>query len=97
MDLIHKSILSNDINTITKLLQIKENIDKQDNNGNTPLMYACSRCNINIVSLLLDHGANPSLKNNNGWNSYMITNYFHLQNENEIYVLILDLLTNNVN
>ena len=36
MDLIHKSILNDDIQTLTKLLQIPDNIDKRDNNGNTP-------------------------------------------------------------
>lgn len=97
MDLIHKSILSDDINTLTKLLKTKENINLRDNNGNTPLMYACTRGNIQIVSILLKNGANASLKNNNGWNAYMITDYFHLRNENEKYVTILNLLTNHVN
>lgn len=97
MDLIHKSILSDDINTLTKLLKTKENINLPDNNGNTPLMYACTRGNIQIVSILLENGANASLKNNNGWNAYMITDYFHLRNENEKYVTILNLLTNHVN
>jgi ankyrin repeat protein len=97
MDLIHKSILNDDIQTLTQLLQISDNIEKRDKNGNTPLMYACTRCNIKFVSLLLEHGANPSLKNNNGWNTYMICNYFHLRNENEKYVDVLDLLTKHVN
>ena len=97
MDLIHKSILNDDIQTLTKLLQIPDNIDKRDNNGNTPLMYACTRGNISLVSLLLEYGANPSLKNNNGWNAYMISNYYHLRNENEKYVNVLDLLTKHVN
>ena len=97
MDLIHKSIISDDINTLTKLLKTKENIDKRDDNGNTPLMYACTRGNITMVSLLLEKGANASLKNNNGWNSYMITDFFNLRNENEKYTTILNLLVKNVN
>ena len=42
------------------------NIDVLNNNGQTPLMLACKRCNIKVIKFLLKHGANKNLKDNNG-------------------------------
>ena len=98
MDLIHKLILRDDTHAIKNLLQQNNDIaNKLDDNGNTPLMYACIRANIDIVSLLLENGANASLKNNKGWNSYMVTEFYHLRNKNEKYIDVLNLLTDYVN
>ncbi|MGD8316623.1 MAG: ankyrin repeat domain-containing protein, partial [Myxococcales bacterium] len=41
-------------------------VDAQDSLGGTPLMYACSKNEAQIVQTLLQGGADPSLKDNLG-------------------------------
>ena len=43
--------------------QKRQEIDQADPNGNTLLMEACQEGNIDLVCLLLEHGADPSLQN----------------------------------
>uniref|UniRef100_U3EN09 Ankyrin repeat domain-containing protein 16 n=1 Tax=Callithrix jacchus TaxID=9483 RepID=U3EN09_CALJA len=38
----------------------------------TPLMMACTRKNLGVIQDLVEHGANPLLKNKDGWNSFHI-------------------------
>ncbi|XP_072858558.2 ankyrin repeat domain-containing protein 16 isoform X1 [Pogona vitticeps] len=38
----------------------------------TPLMMACTRKNVEIIRALVEHGADPRLKNKDGWNSFHI-------------------------
>ncbi|KAK2509658.1 hypothetical protein MC885_000556, partial [Smutsia gigantea] len=38
----------------------------------TPLMMACTRRNIEVIQDLVEHGANPLLKNKDGWNTFHI-------------------------
>ncbi|XP_051007398.1 ankyrin repeat domain-containing protein 16 isoform X2 [Acomys russatus] len=38
----------------------------------TPLMMACTRKNLEVIQDLVAHGANPLLKNKDGWNSFHI-------------------------
>lgn len=38
----------------------------------TPLMMACTRRNLEVIQELLCHGANPALRNKDGWNSFHI-------------------------
>ncbi|XP_030072664.1 ankyrin repeat domain-containing protein 16 isoform X2 [Microcaecilia unicolor] len=38
----------------------------------TPLMMACTRKNLELIKDLVEHGANPLLKNKDGWNSFHI-------------------------
>nr|XP_033813911.1 ankyrin repeat domain-containing protein 16 [Geotrypetes seraphini] len=38
----------------------------------TPLMMACTRKNLEVIKDLIEHGANPLLKNKDGWNSFHI-------------------------
>uniref|UniRef100_A0A8D0G805 Ankyrin repeat domain-containing protein 16 n=1 Tax=Sphenodon punctatus TaxID=8508 RepID=A0A8D0G805_SPHPU len=38
----------------------------------TPLMMACTRRNLEVIKDLIEHGANPLLKNKDGWNSFHI-------------------------
>ncbi|XP_055209146.1 ankyrin repeat domain-containing protein 16 isoform X3 [Gorilla gorilla gorilla] len=38
----------------------------------TPLMMACTRKNLGVIQELVEHGANPLLKNKDGWNSFHI-------------------------
>ncbi|WEK52918.1 MAG: ankyrin repeat domain-containing protein [Candidatus Cohnella colombiensis] len=48
------------------LLQFGANPNIQDNQGNTPLMYAASSGSMDLVSLLLSHGADTIFTNNDG-------------------------------
>ncbi|XP_069720767.1 ankyrin repeat domain-containing protein 16 [Phaenicophaeus curvirostris] len=36
----------------------------------TPLMMACTRQNLEVIKVLVEHGANPLLKNKDGWNCF---------------------------
>ncbi|XP_050569486.1 ankyrin repeat domain-containing protein 16 isoform X4 [Cygnus atratus] len=36
----------------------------------TPLMMACTRQNLEVIKDLVEHGANPLLKNKDGWNCF---------------------------
>lgn len=38
----------------------------------TPLMMACTRRDLGVIQDLVEHGANPLLKNKDGWNSFHI-------------------------
>lgn len=38
----------------------------------TPLMMACTRKNLEVIKALMEHGANPLLKNKDGWNCFHI-------------------------
>ncbi|XP_007655156.2 ankyrin repeat domain-containing protein 16 [Ornithorhynchus anatinus] len=38
----------------------------------TPLMMACTRKDLEVIRELVEHGANPLLKNKDGWNSFHI-------------------------
>ncbi|TFK07500.1 ras-related and estrogen-regulated growth inhibitor-like protein [Platysternon megacephalum] len=38
----------------------------------TPLMMACTRKNLEVIKDLIEHGANPLLKNKDGWNCFHI-------------------------
>ncbi|XP_063998835.1 ankyrin repeat domain-containing protein 16 isoform X2 [Pogoniulus pusillus] len=38
----------------------------------TPLMMACTRPNLEVIKALVEHGANPLLKNKDGWNCFHI-------------------------
>ncbi|NWX13431.1 ANR16 protein, partial [Aegotheles bennettii] len=38
----------------------------------TPLMMACTKQNLEVIRALVEHGANPLLKNKDGWNCFHI-------------------------
>uniref|UniRef100_A0A8C5TW51 Ankyrin repeat domain-containing protein 16 n=1 Tax=Malurus cyaneus samueli TaxID=2593467 RepID=A0A8C5TW51_9PASS len=38
----------------------------------TPLMMACTRKNLEVIQTLVEHGANPLLRNKDGWNCFHI-------------------------
>lgn len=52
---------------VENLLKIKNiNLDLQDSLGNSALYYACHQNHNDIIALLLEHGANPTVQNNHG-------------------------------
>lgn len=38
----------------------------------TPLMLACTKLQADVISILLNHGADPLFRNKDGWNSFHI-------------------------
>ena len=52
-------------------------------------MLACTKDNVEVISLLLKNGANPSLINKDGWNSFHIAARFVIHN----ILLLLNLKT----
>jgi ankyrin repeat protein len=52
-----------DFGTLNAMIDETQNVDQQDREGNTPLMYAVVNEKLDNVRLLLDQGANPNLAN----------------------------------
>ena len=48
------------------LLDFKADIDYQDKQGTTALMWACMRSNVAVAKLLLERGANKDLRDKDG-------------------------------
>ena len=51
---------------VGKLLDHKPNKNSQDENGQTPLMMACSRNHLEVVRLLCNNGADVNTQDNDG-------------------------------
>ena len=64
------AVISNNIDQVGEFIPIytsdPDNLDDQDDNGNTALLHAINNENTDIVELLLDNGADPTIQNNNG-------------------------------
>lgn len=70
------SIDQNNTAKVKELLQGKVEINKPDSYGFTPLIWAASNGNIEIIELLLSHGADPNFRNKDGGSAlwYSVTN-----------------------
>lgn len=62
MTAIHLAVRKNDLQEVTQLLAAGTDIETHDEAGQTPLMTAClsADASLEMVNLLLDHGANPN-------------------------------------
>jgi ankyrin repeat protein len=65
------SVIRNDIAAVKKLLRRGADIDEPDEVGNTPLMLATEGCQMEMIRLLIDEGADFSKKNRYGYNLLM--------------------------
>jgi ankyrin repeat protein len=59
------SIVKGDIETVKKLIELGADVNKKSN-GMTPAMYAAKFNKVEILKLLVEHGANVDLKSDNG-------------------------------
>jgi len=66
---LHSAAKAGDVDGIKSLLALEIFIDSRDDDkGETPLMVAAANDKLQAVKYLLEHGADPSLQANNGWN-----------------------------
>ena len=56
----------------TLLSQNGEDVNAKNSSGNTALHYAVATKDVEMVTLLLSHGAKTDIKNNKGWSPLMI-------------------------
>ena len=65
---LHSAAVDGDVTKIESLLSLGFFIDSRSGLGGTPLMLTAVHDKLQAVEYLLGKGADPSLKNNNGWN-----------------------------
>lgn len=58
------------------IIMMGVDVNTRDRNGWTPLMFAIQTTNDDLVMLLLEHGANPTLKTNKGDNAIDLAKKF---------------------
>ena len=63
----HKCAETNNLSGLKHFLAVGHEIDAKDRWGNTCLVLACERGYTGFVDVLLEHGADPSVRNNKGW------------------------------
>ena len=67
-------------NDIIILLELGANVDYQNEDGQTALIFASQNAHYQIVELLLKENADPNLQNQEGWNALMFASqYGHYQ------------------
>ena len=59
------------------LLKLGADVNRQDKNGRTPLMIACSTGRTRAMQRLLDNYANPDLIDRFGWSALMFAVYYN--------------------
>ncbi|XP_010291265.1 PREDICTED: ankyrin repeat domain-containing protein 16 [Phaethon lepturus] len=57
---------------VSYLLERDASVDCLKKADWTPLMMACTRQSVEVIKALVEHGANPLLKNKDGWNCFHI-------------------------
>ncbi len=84
LTLLSKAAEDNDVLAAKKLLGLwnaKPNA-AMIRNGMTPLMIACFNGNIEMARLLIEYGANPYIKNNEGHDSFYFAERYYQMNSN---------------
>lgn len=74
-DDIFEAVKSKNITKVVEIIEespFKSAIRKQDNDGNTPLMYAAAIGDLNMVKCLVEHGAKVNVGNKNGQTPIML-------------------------
>lgn len=63
-------VQSENIDLVKKLLSIKNDVNKVDSKWHTPLHHAAARANLDMVSSLLENGADKKARRIDGLNGY---------------------------
>lgn len=58
---LHNAVLQNSEKDVAHYLSRNEKVNAYDEDGYTPIMYAADICNPEVITLLMDNGANPNL------------------------------------
>ena len=66
---LHAAVSAKKNEIVKELLKNGVNVNCKDNNGNSPLLHA-SHLSVDIIELLLEYGADPTLKNKFGSCAY---------------------------
>ena len=83
------SHLDSSINCTQLLIDAGANLNTEEpNEGKTPLMMACKRGYLEMVSNLLNHGAMPDLKDQKGRSALMYAIDTQAQNEDVVEQLL---------
>lgn len=79
-----KAVIQGDVVTVKRLISLGEDID-QKSLGMTPAMFAARYNKVEILSVLIAHGADLTLKSNQG---FSVKKYAELSNAAEALALI---------
>lgn len=79
-------IKKQDLGTVEKLLQNGENVNAQNEQGNTPLHYAVALNNADIAELLLSYGADMNIENAKGWSPLKIAQKKDVQQVTDVLI-----------
>lgn len=79
-----KAIVKGDFDTVKKLIELGEDID-QKSLGMTPVMFAARYNKFEILELLIDKGADLTIKCNKGWS---VQKYAKLSNAKEAIAIL---------
>ncbi|NXG56626.1 ANR16 protein, partial [Hemiprocne comata] len=69
---LHEAASMGHLGCVSYLLERGASVDCLKKADWTPLMMACTRQNLEVIKALVEHGANPLLKNKDGWNCFHI-------------------------
>jgi ankyrin repeat protein len=69
------------LNLLKLLIIYKANVNAQTNSGSTPLMISLIDPKIDVVNLLLEAGADPNIKDNDGNNALMTFEKYNKNNK----------------
>ncbi|XP_030295161.1 ankyrin repeat domain-containing protein 16 [Sparus aurata] len=69
---LHEAASMSHQDCVSYLLREGAKVDSLKKADWTPLMMACTRRNLAVIQELLCHGADPALRNKDGWNSFHI-------------------------
>ena len=79
-------IKKQDLEPVEKLLQNGENVNAQNEQGNTPLHYAVALNNADIAELLLSYGADMNIENAKGWSPLKIAQKKDVQQVTDVLI-----------